>query len=331
MPDIPSHFEPPFFLRAPCAQTIIPSLFRRIPIIASRCETLELPDGDFLELQWYDRSSHSLVIITHGLEGSADSTYVRGLAWALSANGHSVLAWNMRGCGAKRNRLPTWYHSGQSCDLRSVVSHALSRHSGELSLIGFSVGGNITLKHLGEEGSLVSPRIKRAAVVSVPMDLRGAAETLARPRNRIYMEYLLRPLRARILEKAKRFPHLFDTRGLEKIRDFREFDTYYTAPMHGFASVDAYWDTSSATHFLSSITIPTLIVSAQDDPFLSPGCYPFAQARAQENLLLETPTHGGHVGFIKSLNLSRTWLDERIADFLRVVPPTDFSSEPEVL
>lgn len=321
MPEIPSRFEPPFFLRSAFAQTIIPSLFRRIIITTPRYETLELPDGDFLELQWHDGASHSLVIITHGLEGSARSAYVRGLTKALCAEGHSVLAWNMRGCGAERNRLPTWYHSGQSRDLQSVVNHALQRHTGAISLIGISVGGNITLKYLGEEGAKVSPNIKQAAVVSVPMDLRGSAEALARTRNRIYMEYLLKPLRARIREKAKRFPHLFDTHSLHTIRNFREFDTYYTAPMHGFASVDEYWDSSSSIHFLSPITIPTLIVNAQDDPFLSPECYPIEHARRQSNLFLETPSHGGHVGFIRSLNLSRTWLDERISEFLRPTMP----------
>lgn len=323
MPEIPSHFEPSFFLRSPFAQTIIPSLFRRIIIAKPRYEILELPDGDFLELQWYERTSNSLVIITHGLEGSSQSTYVRGLARALGEGGHSVLAWNMRGCGVERNRLATWYHSGQSSDLRSVVSHALHQHPGLVSLVGISVGGNITLKYLGEEGSHLSPRIKQAAVVSVPMDLKGSAETLARPRNRIYMEYLLKPLRARIREKAKRFPHLFDTRGLKKIKNFREFDTYYTAPMHGFASVDEYWERSSSINFLSSIIPPTLILSAQDDPFLSPGCYPVEAARAQRNLFLEMPTHGGHVGFIRSLNLSRTWLDERISEFLRTTASTE--------
>lgn len=255
-------------------------------------------------------------MITHGLEGSSNSSYVRGMAAHLLAADWDVLTWNMRGCGGTPNRLVPWYHSGQSGDLRAVVNEALSRHHGPIALVGFSVGGNITLKYLGEEGASLPPQIKQAVAVSVPMDLRGSAESLSRPRNRLYMEYLLRPLRVRMREKSSRFPGVFDVTALSSIRTFREFDERFTAPFHGFSSVDEYWERSSSLAYLHGISIPTLAISALDDPFLSASCFPIEIAGTHPHLLLETPPHGGHVGFLDSLSLRTTWLEKRIVTFL---------------
>lgn len=321
MPLVTSTFRPPLYLRSASIQTITPSLFRRLPLDDSRPETLELPDGDFLELEWTASDRSELVILTHGLEGSTQSSYIKGLAHALLQAGYGVLTWNMRGCGRDRNRLPTWYHSGQSSDLRAVINHATGRTFAHIHAVGISVGGNILLKYLGEEGTAALDLISSATVVSVPMDLRGSAKELAKQKNRIYMNYLLKPLRARIREKARRFPKLFDTTRLDSIRTFQEFDTLYTAPMHGFASVDSYWDSSSSLHFLDAIRVPTLIISALDDPFLSPSCFPSEVARYSDALSLETPLWGGHVGFIDSLRLSRTWLDRRIVQNLADYSP----------
>lgn len=264
---------------------------------------------------WHAAERSELIIVSHGLEGSMESAYMIGLTRTLLGAGYGVLTWNMRGCGKLRNRLPTWYHSGQSEDLRAVINHALQKTDSTISLLGISVGGNITLKYLGEESTAVSDRLRSAMAVSVPMDLRASADTLATARNAIYMQYLLRPLRARMLEKKSRFPELFEVTGLSSIRTFHEFDRRFTAPMHGFTSVDDYWDRSSSIHFAPSITIPTLLISSLDDPFLSPSCFPHAIARSNPNLFLETPAHGGHVGFIESLHLEQTWLDRRAAAF----------------
>jgi len=312
MPLVASTFNPPAHLRPAFIQTITPSLFRRPHVPLSRHEIVELPDGDFLQLEWMGPGRGELVIVTHGLEGSSQSSYITGLANALLEAGYTVLSWNMRGCGTDRNRLPTWYHSGQSSDLRAIVNHAISRAFERVHAVGISVGGNILLKYLGEEGPAALDLISSAIAVSVPMDLRGSAEQLAKRKNSIYMNYLLRPLRARIREKARRFPELFDISHLDSIRTFREFDTLYTAPMHGFASVDEYWDSSSSLRSLEAVRVPTLIINAIDDPFLSPQCFPSDLARNSEVLFLETPSCGGHVGFIDSLRLSRTWLDRRI-------------------
>jgi predicted alpha/beta-fold hydrolase len=256
-----------------------------------------------------------LAIISHGLEGSSRSTYARGLASALQRNGWDVLLWNMRGCGGIRNRLPSWYHSGKTDDLDRVVRHATTRHPGTIALVGVSVGGNITLKYLGE---MHRPHVSAAVTLSVPCDLRGSAETLARKSNQIYMEYLLQPLRARMAEKAAKFPGMFDTTGIKSIRSFRDFDQRFTAPYHGFSSVDEYWDTSSSSKYLAGIKVPTLLISALDDPFLSPTCFPFEAAQGSKHLFFEPTTHGGHVGFIDSLLMKSTWAERRTCEFLQL-------------
>lgn len=318
MPLLSSAFTPPRLLRSPHVQTIIPALFRQPSVMSAETRSLETSDGDTLSCRLYKNQNTRLALISHGLEGSFNSGYVRGMTAALIQRGWDVLTWNMRGCGGVPNRLVTWYHSGKSDDLKSMVSYALTLGYHEVSLIGFSIGGNITLKYLGEEGTAVPPTISRAAVLSVPMDLRGSAEVLARRRNTVYMQYLLRPLRRRMRVKKELFPAHFDTTGLSLIRSFHEFDRRFTAPFHGFNSVEEYWERCSSRGFLRSITIPTLALSALDDPFLSPSCFPHDIAREHPHLLLETPSRGGHVGFIDSLSGSETWGEKRVVEFLQM-------------
>ena len=326
MPRIESSFLPPAPLKPAWLQTIMPAIIRRIQPPPSTLENLPLPDGDQLELAWHLPTTtlsyapprpQGLVVITHGLEGSRESTYVLGLAHALCGAGFLVLAWSMRGCGREPNRLATWYHSGKSDDLMAVISHARARYPDlDLFAVGISVGGNILCKLLGEYDNEGSHGITAGVAVSAPLDLRGSAETLAHPSRRLYMEYLLRPLRARIREKARRFPDLFSLDKLATIRSFHEFDARYTAPLHGFRSVDDYWDSCSGRHYLPAITTPLLILTAQDDPFLSPLCVPQEIAINSATLFLETPPHGGHVGFIDSLAMRTSWLERRVVDFI---------------
>jgi predicted alpha/beta-fold hydrolase len=327
MPLVPSSFKPPSILRPAWIQTIAPALLRRRRTSHGVRETLNLADGDRLELVWHPPISmhapesappRGVIVLTHGLEGSCESSYIIGLTRACTTAGYLVLAWNMRGCGGTPNSLPSWYHSGQSDDLAKVIEYARARHP-ELPLfaVGISVGGNILCKCLGEQKGIKAGDIRAAVAVSAPLDLRGSAETLAHPSRRIYMEYLLRPLRARIREKARRFPGLFTTEGLDSITTFREFDTRYTAPLHGFASVDDYWDSSSGLQYLKAITTPLLVLTARDDPFLSPTCLPEQLAADSGVVSLEAPEYGGHVGFIESIIMnSSTWLEHRVVTFI---------------
>jgi predicted alpha/beta-fold hydrolase len=235
------------------------------------------------------------------------------MAYTLLQIGYDVLLWNMRGCGRQPNRLSTWYHSGKSDDLARVVLHAQTLYQSAISLVGFSIGGNITLKYLGEQSR---KGIGRAVAISVPCDLRSSANTLAKKENQIYMQHLLRPLRKRILEKQTRFPNLFNCRELGSISSFYEFDRRFTAPIHGFSSVDDYWDNCSSLRYLSRIATPTLLVNALDDPFLGPECFPFNEAKNNPHLVLETPKYGGHVGFIDSFRIHSTWIERRVSHFL---------------
>lgn len=316
MPLLPSTFTPPFPLRSPHAQTIIPSLFRRTHVPYVETRSLETNDGDVLLYRVYARGNSRLALISHGLEGSFDSSYVKGMVIALLNSGWDVLTWNMRGCGDTPNRLVTWYHSGKSDDLRSIVTIATTMSYQEIGLIGFSIGGNITLKYLGEVGSSAPSTISCAVAISVPIDLKGSALVLAKKRNAIYMQYLLRPLRRRMRQKKGMFPEHFDIQGLSTIRSFYEFDKRFTAPFHGFSSVEEYWDRCGAIRYLDAIKIPTLMLSALDDPFLSPSCFPHDIAHKHPHLFLETPPKGGHVGFIDSLSLGLSWAEARTAQFL---------------
>ena len=317
MPIRSSTFKPPRLLRSPHLQTIVPALLRKQRPPPMNRSWIELPDGDALEIALTPRLHARLAIISHGLEGSMSSSYVIGMVRALRHEGWDVLTWNMRGCGGTPNRLPTWYHSGKSEDLRAILDHALSFNHEEIVLVGFSVGGNITLKYLGENGACVPVRVRKAVAISVPMDLRGSAEQLALPRNRIYMEYLLKPLRARMKQKAMCYPELFSIKGLSSITTFKEFDERFTAPFHGFSSVDHYWDDSSSLKYLTGITIPTLAITALDDPFLSATCIPHVIAETLPMFQLETSEHGGHVGFLNSYSLASTWAEARTVSFMR--------------
>lgn len=316
MPLIDSLFAPTRMLRSPHMQTIVPALLRKPEVPVPKTRSLETPDDDELRYRLHQNGNTRVAVISHGLEGSFDSSYVRGMTRAFLSSGWDVLTWNMRGCGDVPNRLATWYHSGKSDDLKMLVNLTCSLSYDTASLVGFSVGGNITLKYLGEEGSALPSKIRSAVVISVPMDLEGSAHELAKPANAIYMQYLLRPLRRRMREKARRFPQHFDISGISRITTFHEFDRRFTAPFHGFSSVQEYWSTSSSLHYLKNIRIPTLAITALDDPFLSHSCIPHEIAKTHEHLYLETPSHGGHVGFMRSLNLTSVWTEERAKQFL---------------
>lgn len=314
MPVIPSTYRAPAWLRGGHAQTILPALVRRVPRITQRRERLELPDGDFLDLDWADGGGDRLAILSHGLEASTQAHYIQGMAGALRRRGWDILAWNCRGCGGEPNRLLKFYHSGATDDLDHVVRHALATHPAEqIDLIGFSLGGNLTLKYLGERE--VDPRLHRAVAFSVPCDLASSSARLSEPFNRVvYMKRFLRCLRAKLLAKQPKFPDQIDLRGIGKIRDFRGFDDRFTAPLHGFRDAADYWERSSSRPFLPRIGIPALLVNAANDPFLGRECYPREEAEKSPYFHLEVPAEGGHVGFPG--HGAESWSERRAAEFL---------------
>lgn len=273
---------------------------------------MELMDGDFVDLDWLRGGKGRLVILSHGLEGSSEAVYIRKVARVLLARGWDVMAWSYRGCGGEVNRLKRSYHSGESDDLRQVVAHAAGGYDG-VALVGFSLGGNISLKYLGEAEP--HSKVKAAVAISAPVDLAASARVLDQRRgNRIYLKRFLKSLIAKIEAKALKFPGEFDTLGLRDIRSFQEFDDRYTAPLHGFADAAEYWAKSSSLQFLHKIKVPTLLVNARNDPFLSDESFPVEVAEGSRWLHLEAPASGGHVGFVDR-RVGTRWMGQRVVEF----------------
>lgn len=309
-----SAFTPPLGLANGHLQTILPVLLRHVPVITRERERIQTADGDFLDLDWNRESgSERLVIITHGLEGSSANASVQGMASIFQHAGWDVLAWNLRGCSGESNRLLHAYHSGAWDDLASIINNVAPGYR-EVALIGFSIGGNLTLKYLGDLGTAIHPSIMGAVTFSVPCDLASSAKALESPINWIYMEHFMQQLRRKIRSKAEEFPNALSTDGLDSMRTFREFDGTYTAPMNGFLSAEDYWARASSKPVLKNITIPTLLVNALNDPFLGPECFPWKEATCNSRLYLESPASGGHLGFF---SLSKIyWSERRALEFL---------------
>jgi len=312
-------YRPPRLLAGGHLQTVYPTLFRRVRNVAYRRERMETDDGDFIDLDWAltGTSPRRVAILSHGLEGHTHRAYILGMARALVQSGWDVLAWNQRGCSGEPNRTFRFYHNGVTDDLQRVIDHAggTGRYD-EAALVGFSLGGNLTLLHLGRQGRGIDPLVRRAVVFSVPCDLAASAGEIARRRNRIYLNRFLVDLRVKIRWKMAQFPGRIDDDGYERIRDFRDFDDRYTAPVHGFRDAEDYWTQCSSKPHLPGIAVPTLIVNALNDPFLPPACLPMAEADANPMITLLTPASGGHVGFISFNGDGRYWSEEAAAAFL---------------
>lgn len=313
-----STYQPPPGLGNGHLQTILPALFRRVPLVTRERERITTPDGDFLDLDWnLEAASSRLVILSHGLEGESRNAYVQGMAGAFQRAGWNILAWNFRGCSGEPNHRLTSYHSGATGDLETVIQHAsASIRPSQIALIGFSIGGNITLKYLGDRGDTVDSAIIGAVTYSVPCDLASSSRRLEGLIQRLYMRRFLVGLRPKIREKMARFPGQIDDVGLNAMRTFREFDGAYTAPLHGFRDAEDYWQQSSCQSVLSRITRPALLVNAGNDPFLAPGCFPREAAKQNPFLHLEIPRSGGHLGFISRHTQNEYWSEFRAVEFL---------------
>jgi len=319
-----STYRPPLFLSNGHLQTLVASVGRRVDFTYDRRERIDTPDGDFLDLDWaaakpprsHDCPTPRAAVLSHGLEGSTDRAYVRGMARALVRRGWDVCAWNLRGRSGTLNRTPATYHSGKTEDLACVVDHVLGRDYTSVSLVGFSLGGNLTLKYLGERGPAVDDRVRGAATFSVPVDLKASAQQIGRPTNWHYTRYFLRSLARTIRRKAEQHPERVRTAALRHVRTLRDFDDAYTAPLNDFRDADTYYRTASSRAVLSEIAVPTLLVNAANDPFLTNACYPTGIAADHPLLTLEVPASGGHVGFVTFSDTGTYWSERRAASFL---------------
>ncbi len=296
--------------------TVYPTLSRRVDGVTYVRQRLELRDGDFVDLDCSGVGADRVVVISHGLEGHSRRAYVLGMVRAFNRAGWDAVAWNFRGSSGEQNRLLAFTHSGASHELAEVVDWAAGAGGyRSVALVGFSLGGNLTLKYLGESGATLPAAVRCGVAYSVPCDLRGSAETMAAGGNRIYMSRFLSDLRVRMEAKSRQFPGRISMEGYGKVRTFREFDGRYTAPLHGFRDAEDYWERSSSGRYLAGIRVPTLLVNAMDDPFLSPGCFPRELAAASEWLHLEMPEHGGHVGFVSMGGNGEYWSERRAVEF----------------
>lgn len=308
-----SAYQRPLFLFTAHLETIYPALLRRIGIKFER-ERIITPDNDFLDLDCLRQGAKKAVIISHGLEGNSTRAYMQGMARAAFNDGFDVICWNLRGCSGEMNRKLRFYHSGATDDLDQVVKHALSKRYDEIHLIGFSLGGNLTLKYLGESGPLSG--IKRAVTFSVPVDLHGSCMKISKPSNWIYSNRFLKSLKNKIVLKSKIMEGL-DIKGIDKIKTLIEFDDCYTAPLHGFQNALDYYTKCSSIHFLKNIKTPTLLVNAQNDPFLSESCFPENELKGHSFVKFEKPEFGGHVGFSQFNENGLYWSEVRALSFLK--------------
>jgi len=321
MPTVKSNYSPAKLYVNGHIETIIPALFRNVTGVTYLRERIFTPDDDFLDLDWMKTHFHSslesskkLVIISHGLEGNTSRSYIYGMVKAFHSKGYDVLAWNFRGCSEEMNKQLRFYHSGDTTDLDIVIEYAAINYD-QIFLIGFSLGGNVTLKYLGEKKKDLNPKIKRAVTFSTPVDLKSSCLEISRPVNWLYSKRFLYSLKDKVRRKSQMMPEKLSTSHLAKIKNLYQFDDIYTAPIHGFLNADDYYTRSSAISFLSEIAIETLLVNAVNDPFLPSKCYPNDKDVNNPNLYLEYPEKGGHCGFPQRIN-GILWSENRAIEFI---------------
>lgn len=310
-------FKPAWWLPNSHLQTLWPVFCRRrIKNLELRRERFELPDGDFIDLDWTGEGAGPLVLILHGFEGSIESHYSMGLLQAMCQNGWRGVFMHFRGCSGEPNRLPRSYHSGETHDVATIIAEIQKREPGTpLAAIGISLGGNVLLKWIGETGK--HNPLRAAIAISVPFELHKAASRIQQGFSRVYQWYFLRCLRTRLLHKFQVVPTLANAALLSQCHTIMDFDDKVTAPLHGFADADEYYTISSSRQYLRTIQVPTLILHAKDDPFMTEDVIP-KDSELSPMVSLEITETGGHVGFVSGTVPWRPqyWLEQRIPGFL---------------
>ncbi|WP_053991312.1 YheT family hydrolase [Mangrovimonas sp. TPBH4] len=299
MPILHSDYKPPVLLKNGFVSTVYSGLIRKVKGVEQERERITLSDGDFLDLDWSyaETKTDKLIIVLHGLEGNAQRPYMTGVAKLCNANAIDAVCVNFRGCSGEDNLKFYSYHSGATNDLDEVIQHILKTKSySQIFFHGVSLGGNIVLKYLGEREELV-PEIKAGVAVSVPCYLQGSAEELHSFKNVLFHDRFKRHLLNKLKVKQLRYSEELNDAVLQSIKTLSDFDDVYTSRAHGFKDAVDYYEQCSSLQFLKGIKVPTLIINALNDSFLSPECYPVKDAKENPNIYLEMPKHGGHVGF----------------------------------
>lgn len=314
MPILNSDYKPNYLLRNGHINTIYSAFFRKFEPLKFSCKRIETVDNDFIDIDFVKNGNKKAVILCHGLEGNSSSTYIQTTGKILQQNNFDVVAMNYRFCSGEINRQLKTYHSGDTTDLNLTIASILPEYK-EIYLVGFSLGGNLVLKHIGDGKHNLSTKIKGVIGISVPVDLYGSALELSKTKNIFYAKHFLKTLKKKIKLKKKQYPEL-NIEGLKKVKTLIDFDNYFTSIINGFKDARDYYAKSNSKQFLHKIKIPTLIINALDDPFLSESCYPFTEAKSKNNLYLMTPKYGGHVGFTSS-NKNPFWCEKQILAFIK--------------
>ncbi|KXX69729.1 YheT family hydrolase [Flammeovirga sp. SJP92] len=311
----PQKYKVPFWHFNGHLQTILPSIQRKIEGITYKRERIELEDGDFFDFDWLKNGNQRLVVVLHGLEGGTDRHYCKGIAKLFSEHQWDVLGWNCRSCSGEINRLPRFYHHGDIKDVEVVLAEIEKHNYKEIAFVGFSMGGAISLNTLGTP-SLNLSKVIGAVAVSTPIDLKTCSDELEKRSKRFYNQKFYKKLSAKVVAKTKVMDGLDDTQIQEgKINSLRDFDHFYTAPLHGFKSTDDFYYQASPERKIHNIQKPVLLLNALNDPFLTKESYPFNLAKESKYLYLEAPKKGGHVGFCRDKEYY-TYSEQRSLEFL---------------
>lgn len=315
-----STYQPTWYLFNGHLETIVPSALRKINGAQYQRTRFELPDGDFVDLDWLttDIKRKKLAIISHGLEGSSKRHYSHGMAKYFFERDWDALSWNCRSCGGEMNRLPRFYHHGDTEDFGLVIEDAIAKGYEKIILIGFSMGGSFGLKYLGEKGKEIPAQVKGSVSYSVPCDLAAGGRILDGPGNVFYRKRFIGKLRTKLIEKAKHFPQQIDASKLDTIKTFEDFNNCFTSPLHGFRDSDDFYQQSSCLPHLDNISVPSLLVNAENDPLLTPECFPRAVAERSRYFFLEIPKRGGHVGF-PLRGREENWMEIRALEFVKEI------------
>jgi predicted alpha/beta-fold hydrolase len=319
MPVFTSNFLPTIPFRNGHFNTMYRPLFMKDIATYSR-KRITTWDHDFFDLDFSFVGSETLVLLIHGLEGSSDSKYIASNTNHLNNLGLDTVCFNLRGCSGEDNLQLSTYHSGKTEDVSFVVDHLLENYDyNNIIIVGFSLGGNLTLKYLGEQGESISSIVKGAIAVSVPVDIASAEIEMDKLKNKLYIEMFFKTMKNKILEKAHKFPEYnLDKDKLFKATKFKHLEYLYTVPVFGFESPEDYWQKASAKPYLLNIKKPTLLINAKDDTFLSRQCYPYEEAENSEFFFFEETKYGGHCGFMTSFKPNENkWLEFRIERFIK--------------
>jgi predicted alpha/beta-fold hydrolase len=319
-------YRAPRWLPSAHAQTIVPALFARRPMVSYRRERWDTPDGDFIDLDWLQNEPASggmtetaltppLFVLFHGLEGNSDSHYARVLMAEAKARGWRGVVPHFRSCSGPMNLLPRFYHLADSAEVDWILRRLRAEHDGPIVAAGVSLGGNVLLRWLCEREEDAT-LIDAAAAISAPLDVHAGGHAISQGFGLMYTRSFLKTLKRKALAKLEQYPGLYDSNAVLAARTMHAFDNAVTAPVHGFRDTDDYWTRATTRPFLPQIVVPTLILNARNDPFLPGRVLPSA-ADVSSAVTLDQPAHGGHVGFMTGPFPGRIdWLSQRIFGYL---------------